>query len=238
MSDTPNDSSGDGTQGEQPEDGQPPGGQAPRGQATGGQGAQPQGQPPAGQAPQGGAQPQGQPPQANYQTGPSITDIFNRPTTMGEMKTGVAIFAIIGFGLGLGVMLTGSLSTTGQVFAALALLGSFSLAAPIAGLLALRQADALEDQPDNFKYATAAVTGFAGSLVMYIIVFVFALIGLPSSNGSTISGAAPELGDVFVPIIVIALGAAVTAAGVLWALDNLRVGNASPAHGGAPNQPR
>lgn len=255
MSDTPNDQSGDGSegkqQGRQSQGGQSQGSQPPGGQARGGQPASGQtesGQSQAdqsweqsedqsGQPPGQSNQPQGQPPRGGAaQTGPSVGDIFSRPSTKGEIQIGVAVFALVGVGIGLGVLLSGSLSDMGVGFATFALLGSLALAPPIAGVLALRQAEELGDEPDNLRYASAGVTAFAGGLVMYIVEFVLALIGLPTVSGASTAGA-PELGTILLPIIVIAIGAAVTAAGVVWAVDNLGASGAQ-APAGQANPPR
>lgn len=103
MSETPNEEQGDGSQSGQPEGGQPQGVQQQNGQPQGGHG-QPQGR----QAPPQGGQPQGQP--APAQTGPSVGDIFSRPDTMTEIKVGIAVFAMIGAGLGIGVLLIGGIA--------------------------------------------------------------------------------------------------------------------------------
>ncbi|WP_340102060.1 hypothetical protein [Salinibaculum salinum] len=240
MSDTPNESSGDGSQGEQPQDGQPPGGQVPQEQATGGQrgqprgGAQPQGQPAGGQVPQGGrqdgAQPQGQPPQGNYQTGPSVSDIFSRTDTLDQIKFGVVLYAIVGFGIGLGLFGVGSAFSGGSGLAA-QLGASFAVVAsvgvPIAATAVLaffvgREInDELGDLQDNLVFATAGVTAFAGSVVAFLLSWILFGLGTGSIN----------FGDFLLPIILTGIGAAVIAAGTIWADENLLTPSGAPPQG-------
>ncbi len=218
MSDTPNDSSGDGSQGEQPEGGQPPGGQSPQGQATGGQGTQPP----------GGAQPQRQPPQGNYQTGPSIGDIFSRADTLDQIKLGVVLYAIAGFGIGLGMFGLGSAFTSGSVTSitgAMAIFGTIGAPMAISAVLALLVGRAvneeLTDIPENLVFATAAVTTAIGTIVTYFLAIVLLGLGTGSIN----------FDNLVLPIILAAIGSAVIAVGTIWADENLLAPSGAPPQG-------
>lgn len=235
MSDTPNNNSGDGSQGEQPQGGQPQGGQPAGGQGGQPQGGQGGGQPPGGQAPggqapggqppQGGAQgqPQGQAPRGNYQTGPSVTDIFNRQDTQAEIKIGVAIFALVGVGVGLSVFLNGIIADTadpGYVIAAFGYLASFALPPLVSAVVALRQRDTLAEVEQTLRLATAGTTGAAGGFVMVIISTILSIVSLDTGAGASLLGL-PEIGDAILPAILVAIASGVTAAGIVWVMNNL-----------------
>lgn len=223
---------GSGGQDQQPAGGQPQGGQ-PQGQQGGGQpqGGQPQGGQPQGGQPQG--QPQGGQPQGGYQqggaaapTGPSVGDIFSRQDTMAEIKQGVVWFALVGAGVGVAVFLNGILADTtdpGYFVALMVYLGSFAFPPLIGLLVASRQSDTLTAPPENLRYATAGATGAAGGIVFILITTILAVIGLDSGSGGGSGNffSAPGFGDIILPMILIAIGAAVTAAGFLYVEDNL-----------------
>lgn len=238
MSDTPNDDSGDGSEGEQSEGGQPEGGQPQGGQPQGGQpqGGQGGGQPsqgqPQGQAPQGGAQPQGQAPQGQPQgqaqrapvnTGPSVGDILNRRDTKGEIKIGVAIFALVGAGVGLAIFLNAIIADTtdpGYTIAVFGYLASFALPPLVSAIVAFRQQEQLADIDQTLRLATAGATGAAGGLVMILVTTILSIISLDTGQGGQLLGI-PEFGDVILPAILIAIASGVAAAGIVWALNNL-----------------
>lgn len=254
MSDTPNDESGDGSQGDQPQggqggsqpqgnqgDGQAQGGQAPGGQAGGQppQGGQPaQGQPPQDQPAQGGAQPQGQAPQGQAQrapvnTGPSIGDIFSRNDTLDQIKLGVVMYALVGFGLGLPMFGIGSAFTSGSggslsssIGAGFAVLGTIAAPFAISSVLALLVGrsigDELDDVMDNLVFATAGVTTAAGTIVAYFIAII--MLGLGTGNIS--------FNNLILPIILGAIGSAIIAAGSIWAEENLLGPSGAPPQQG------
>lgn len=214
MSGPPDDQPGERGQSREPQ-GRPQGGQP--------QGGQPQGQPQSGP---GGGQP------APAQAGPGIGDVFNRQDTLSEIKLGVASYAVVGVGLGLGILLTGLLSDTtdpGYFVALITFLGTFALPPLVGVVVALRQADTLTGPPENLRLATAGVTGAAGGFVMLLIVSIFAAIGLDTGSGGASLGSAPGIGDIFLPAIFISIAAGVTAAGVVWVLGNLGSNGAAGA---------
>ena len=252
MSDTPNNDSGDGSQGEQPQGGQPQsgqsaGGQSPGGQPTGGQpqggqapqgqaaGGPPQGQPPQGQAPQGGTQPQGQAPQGQTQrapvnTGPSVGDIFSRKDTLDQIKLGVVLYAIVGFGMGLGLFGLGTAfsnpsSLSGAFQAAGIIAGGFAIpiavSAVMGALIGRQQSEELSDVEETLVFATAGVTSAVGALVVYILSIL--LLGLGSGNIS--------FNNMIIPMITTALGAAVISVATVWAEENLLGPSGTPPQG-------
>lgn len=251
MSETPNNESGDSSEGEQPQSGQAPGGQGGQpqsGQPQGGQGGQPQGgqpqggQPPQGQA-QGGAQPQGQVPQGGPQgqpgqgqqrapvnTGPSVGDIFSRKDTLDQIKLGVVMYAIVGFGLGLPMFALGSSFTSGSglssAIGAVAILGTIGAPLAASGVLALligrNIGDELDDVMDNLVFATAGVTTAAGTIATYFIAII--MLGLGTGNIS--------FNNLILPIILGAIGSAIIAVGSIWAQENLLGPSGAPPQQG------
>lgn len=217
-------------------DGQPPEGEAseppqqeggtgqsqPQGQPRGA-GGQPQGQP-AAQQPQGGYQQGGA--RQPVQTGPSVGDIFSRLDTKNEIKVGIAAFTLIGVGAGLVTILSGLTSQGGLGFGfgVLIAVGSLAVTPALGGLFGLRQSDNLNDTPDTLTYATAAVTGAAGTVLLGIIVVIASAIAAGGGGGG---GA----GQLFVALIFAAIGSAVAGAGTAWAERNL------PSDGRGPAQP-
>ncbi len=207
----------------------PPGGTA-GGQPQG----QPQGQPPA-QQPQGSYQQGGA--RQPVQTGPSVGDIFSRLETLNEMKVGIAAFTLIGVGAGLVTILSGLSAGGGSVFGfgVLIAIGSLAVTPALGGLFGLRQSDNLEDTPDTLTYATAAVTGAAGTVLLGIIVVIAAVIAAPVGGGG--GGGA---GQLFLALIFAAIGAAVAGAGTAWGARNLPSDGRGPAgppqRAGAPPQ--
>lgn len=242
MSDTPNNNSGDGSQGEPPQGGQPStaeghGTQAQDNQPQSGQaaGGQPvQGQAPQGQ-PQGGVQPQGQPaqgqaPQGNYQTGPTVSDIFSRNDTLDQIKLGVVMYALVGFGIGLGMFAIGNSLSGGSGFAAtlgsgLAVIGTIGVPIAVSAVLALllgrEIGDELSDLQDNLVYATAGVTALAGSIVAFLLSWI--MLGL-GTGSITFDG-------LLVPVILAGIGAAIIAVGTIWTEENFLGPSGAPPQG-------
>jgi len=221
MSDEPGDSSGESGQG---------GGNHP----TGGRGG---GNQPAGQQPQGANGPPGQ--QAAYQQGPGIGDIFSRPETVKELKVGLLIYAVISIGLGIGAF---GLTTAGggaSMMAAgfvvlLTMLSPFILSAVIAGFLGLRQARELDEEPENLILGTAAVTGFAGTIVMFVVGFVFSMLAAGGSGGG--GGGSGAIGQLIVPLLMVCLGAAIAGAGCAWIARNVLAKQPRPRSAPASHQ--
>lgn len=245
MSDSPDDNEGDEPDGggrsdpaRQPRGGQPRGGQPQGGQPQGGQpqGSQPQGgqpqggQPPSGQPqggqPQGGQpqgqyqQPQGPPPGQAYQTGPGVGDIFNRPTTMNEIKLGIVVFAAVSLGLGLsgfGLSLASNPGGGVSPFGAsvLILLGAIVLSPLLASILALRIADQLDDEPQNMVLSTAATVGFGGTIVAWFIAIIFVLLSTSGPGGV-------DFVQLLLGMILEGIGVAVAGVVAAWATLNFR----------------
>lgn len=240
MSDSPDDQDDDGqgeapeedvsdqedegqTQESEPQHGQPREGQPQPGQPSGDQtrGGQPQarqtqgGQPQAGQT--GYQPPQGQPPQQGYQTGPTVGEIFERRETMSEIKLGLVIFAAVTLGLGIsgfGLSLAAGSAGTGFFGGAggFIIIGALVLSPLIAAVLGIRFAGELVDQPDNLILASAAVVGSVGTLVAWFVGIIFFL--LSSSAG----GGGGFVGELFLPVIVEAIGVGITGALAAWAV--------------------
>lgn len=199
---------------------------------------------PGGSQPQGGAgQPQGggQPPR-QYDTGPGIGDIFNRVETKNEMKIGTVLYAMVAIGLGVtalgsSIISGGTGGVGGLAVSGVAAIGLALLLGPIIALVVgIRQADQLEDQPDNLLYANAALTAFVGTIVVYVIGLIIMLVTATSPTS-------PNLGQVISntigPIIVAGIGSGVTAAGAAWAVTSIEPGPSRPqpqAGTGAPQR--
>lgn len=139
---------------------------------------------------------------------PAIGDIFNREDTKDELKIGVTLFALVGLGIGLGVLLA-------DIFEE-GVLASQTIGIYMAPLLAVivsqRISEMLVDLPDNLALGTAAVTSLAGTIVLGLIVWLF--------NEITFDVTA-DLGDLLLPLIGMAIGAAVVGAAMVWVDRNL-----------------
>ena len=222
MSDEPGDRSGEGGQG---------GGNGPAG---GGQ--------PAGGPPQGAGAPQGQP-AGGYQRGPGVGDIFSMPETMDEIKLGVGLYTAIGLGVAVAAILMSLLQGVGgAVIGGILLIGSMALGPGIGAILALRQDEELEDQPDNIVYANAGATTAIGTIVLGIIggigVTVGGQLASPGMGGGGMGGGmsvgTSGIGNLILPLILIGISAAVTAVFTIWLVRSLLAPNPVPAGQGAP----
>ena len=139
---------------------------------------------------------------------PAMGDIFNREDTKDELKIGVTLFALVGLGIGLGVLLA-------DIFEE-GVLGNGEAGIYLAPLLAIiiaqRISDGLADLPDNLALGTAATTALAGTIVLGLIAWIFNEITFDVT---------PDLGDFLLPLIGMAIGAAVVGAAMVWVDRNL-----------------
>lgn len=155
--------------------------------------------------------------EAAQPSGPGAGDIFSRSDTKSEITVGTAVFALVGVGLGLGALLAEILEE-GSIFNFIGAYNSGLLFAPLLGVyIAQRQNEALSDLADNVALATAAVTGFVGTIVFGLVVWLFGEISFDTF---------PEIGDMLLPVIGLGIGVAVAAAGAVWATRNLADGGA------------
>lgn len=196
-------------------------------------GGQTGGQP--GQAGQASGQTGGQPGQAQpgqgraqqVQTGPSATDVLNRPAGQSVVKYVVGIFAVVGVGIGLTAILADSLLGGGGTASAASFISfgitlmAFGVA--IFGGSILAAVIGLQDflqigEVDNQTYVLAFVSNAAGFLVMGIIVALFITV-LGGSGGGAGGGGGGSLGDFIVGSIVMAIPAGLVGAGVTWLRD-------------------
>lgn len=219
---------GDRSRGGQPQDGQQPAGQ-PQGQPQGQPGSQPQGQQgqpqgqqqgqpqgqPGGQ-PQGQAagQPQGQPQGQPAQTSPSLVDELQRPRVMTHIKTTVAMFALVGVGLGLSSLFTMALAGTALGRDLLGLAGSVVvvlLGPPLAVVFGIRLNDFL-DEDTRLVAAAAGVSSAVGFFVMGLLATIFIVLG---SNGGV------DFGDLFAPLVLGMVPPAVVGAAVPFVREKL-----------------
>lgn len=189
----------------------------------GGQGGadQPQdGQPEAGQAAGAAGQPA-------YRTGPGVGDIFSIPETVNEMKIGILLNVLIAIGIGF-VALGLSTQSGGGVggFFGAGGIGTMSglILTPLVGaVIGLRQAATIDDQPGNVLYANAVVTTLVGTFLLMLIAMVLSLLIAGSSN------LGQALGNAILPFLIGAIGAALVAAGAVWADVNVVPGPSQPA---------
>lgn len=214
MSGQPNDDQTDETQGSQSTGGQHQGGQPQGGQP---QAAQPQGAQPQGGQPQGAAG-QYQQGQAAGAATPGVGDILNRADTQHEIKVGIALFAVVGLGMGLNMFLADALGPDNSLGSAVlgvsgvATLGPVMVAPLLSAIVAIRVGDNLPDLPEQPLFATAGLIGFAGTFVVGIITWFFGTITFDNFF---------EVGDLFGPWIGAGIGSAVAAVVVLVALKNI-----------------
>lgn len=184
---------------------------------------------------------QGTAPQGGYQTGPNLSDVLNVPATVTEIKIGLVVYAAIAIGLGIGafgLMTVGGTSTgfnaTALFVVFVTLLSPFFLGAAIAGVLGLRHARVLADQPQNLLLGTAAVTGFAGTIVMFVVGFVFSVLAAGGSG----SGGGGQIADFVLPLLIVCIGAALAGTACAWAGRNIlpRAGRGQTAVGAGQRQ--
>jgi hypothetical protein len=139
------------------------------------------------------------------------------------MKVGLAMFAVIGLGIGLNILLVDSLGPDTTASQAAAFAGGLGVAgvavtAPVmiapllSGIVSIRVADNLPDLPDQPLYATVGLIGFAGTFVIGILTWLFSTITFDGFS---------SVGDLFGPWLGAGVGSAVAAVVVLVALDNI-----------------
>lgn len=170
------------------------------GQPAGGQGGQP---------PQGGQSPQGGQPAQGGQLGAEedgFGDIFNREDTTYQLKRGVALFAIIGLGIGISIFLYDILDDASAGSGTFLAQTSFLVVPLLGAVLGLSQSEALVDVPDNLVYGTAAITAAAGAIVLGLVTWLF---------GEIVFDVWTDLGDLIEIWIAFAIGGAIVAAGAV-----------------------
>jgi hypothetical protein len=153
-------------------------------------------------------------------TGPSVGDIFSRTDTLDQIKLGVVMYAIVGFGVGLalfgiGNAFSGGSGLAGAFTSGIAIFGSIGAPLAINPLLAYfiggEIGDELTDVEDTLVFATAGVTALAGSIVAFFLSWV--MLGLGAG--------AVSFNNLILPIILSGIGAAIIAVGRIWAEENL-----------------
>jgi len=142
------------------------------------------------------------------------------------------VYAGIGLGVGIAAMLTALLmGFAGVGVAGILILASLGVAPALGALFALRQTDELEELEDKLLYANVAVTSAAGTVALGFIAGLFGTIASSiatpqfGGGGGGGFGGGGGLGQVIIPLFLIAIGAAVAAAVAAWASRNL-VGSA------------
>jgi hypothetical protein len=159
-------------------------------------------------------------------TGPGIGDIFSRNDTLDEIKFGVALYALVGFGIGLPMFALGSAAGGSQglqgLGAAIAAAGSVGAPIAVSAVLGLllgdRIGEELSEIPDNLVLATAGVVGVAGGIITFLISWVMLGIGAGSVS----------FNNFILPLVLTAIGAAIIAVGRIWIEENL-IGQSVPA---------
>lgn len=157
----------------------------------------------------------------------TASEVLADEENQGLVKYLVGVFAIIGVGFGLtgafGVRLLtdGESAEVGAAFLALTVFGVMFFSGPILGAIAgLRVGDSIEEVRE--AAITAAAGGFVGYIVMVVLAVILAVLFFPSGDGGGGGGGSPfQLGDVLVPLIVMAIPVAVVAAGVVYVESRL-----------------
>ncbi|MEF8775117.1 MAG: hypothetical protein V5A43_01275 [Haloarculaceae archaeon] len=144
-------------------------------------------------------------------------DILSIPETKTEIKIGLVLNGLLSIGFALAALGATTLPFGGGFgvgSTAVGMTGAMAIA-PLAGaILAVRQVEELEGQPDNILMGTAAVTGFAGGLVLMFLSFIFSY--LIAGGG----GLGQVLVDILIMEIIAAIGVALVAVGTVWTLQN------------------
>lgn len=144
----------------------------------------------------------------------SITDIFSKPNTKNQLKAVVVLYAAVGVGIGISVfMLMQSVQSGGFGGSIIGFAGVVSAAVvgpALGGPIGLHVTSTLRgEEKTDMIFATAGVGAFGGHVLMLIIASIIIFTAASSTSGS--------LGEVFVPIIIGGLGAAVAAVGSAYA---------------------
>jgi hypothetical protein len=141
------------------------------------------------------------------------------------------MYAIVGFGVGLGMFGIGSAfsnaSGAASAFASgIAVFGSIGAPLAINSLLAYfiggEIGDELADIEDNLVFATAGVTALAGSIIAFFLSWI--MLGLGAGSVS--------FNNLILPIILSGIGAAIIAAGRIWVDENLLAPSGVPPQQG------
>jgi len=207
-------------------DGQPQGGQPQNNQPQGGQ---PQGDQPRGGQPQSG-QAYGQT-QQPVQQGPGLADRLQSPPTVNHIKSVVAIYALIGLGMGLIAFLIGAvdealISTPDSADFGSALGGAMYVAGgygiPVSGIpyvgavvsagVGIRFSDRIGEDLQTVATA-AAVASFLGVIVMWLIA---AILGSTQFDGVDL-----EFGGLLINSIIAGIGLGMISAGMVYIERNL-----------------
>lgn len=141
----------------------------------------------------------------------SVSDILSRRTTKAQLKYTLALFALVGVGLGLtgylGVDQVAGGDGSGQLMSAMLAVTALGVALFVGPVVAvftgLRISDRMR-QTDRAVYVTSFVGNAAGYLVMVVITVVLLASSLSGTGGSA-SGGSFELGELFVPMILLSI---------------------------------
>ncbi len=176
-----------------------------------------------------------QPPTQSSSGSQGVSDILSQSSTQTRLVNGVGIFAVAGIGFGLTSTLSARLLLDGSAFGQLlgftlilfvlaVMLFSGPVFGVITGLLAARDISETRE-----SMITAAATGTIGYVVMTVLGAVITLTFLPSSDSGETSDPEPngeetggselqllEVGELVVPLVVMAIPVGIVAAGVVY----------------------
>ena len=158
-----------------------------------------------------------------------VSDVLSDEQNKSYLTYTAVLFAIVGAGFGL----TGAFGTRmifdgssesgfGMAFFMIALFGVMVLTGPILGAVGGLQ---LQQRMSDTREAliTAFVGGTAGYIVMTIVGILVTVMLTPSTDSADASGSSGpnffELGDVLVPLVVMAIPTGLVAAGMIYIDD-------------------
>jgi len=143
------------------------------------------------------------PPQHQYRE-PGIGDIFSRNDTKYELKFGIALYAVVGFGVGVIMLLDEVLGSQTTLFP---LVLVWEMSAAIAVIMTVfitqEQSSVLDDVPNKLTYATAAVTAAVGTLALLFVSWLFQELTIETVGFGDVIGSWIA---VLVGVVIIAVG--------------------------------
>lgn len=141
-----------------------------------------------------------------------ISEIFQKKSTITQIKSSLVIFFATGLGIGLaGFAIVGSSEIRG-VLAATAII-ALALIGPVLGVLTgTRIGSVLSDEPAIQAYATTAVSTIGGHILYFIVAFI--LIAANTATSLAVS-------DFLAPMFIGAIGTAIAGTASVYAVQEL-----------------
>lgn len=173
----------------------------------------------AGQQPQGQTQQYGTGSQPQ-ETG-SPTDILSEQSGKRFLKYIVGVFAAVGIGYGVGIVLLDAVSDEGSEFVSALALFVPVLSAPLISMATGLLTGLRLSADERSASLASGVGGFIGFVVLLFILFVFASVAFSGGGGS--GGGDGGLGDLLGAMLAFGIGVAITGAGTTFVVKRIGI---------------